>query len=194
MLTERDREILSWIEKYKSITLSQIQYLFFNGSYESARRRMKQLENMKFVKSIQNSLLGNKVFFNDFVLNDHNLFVIEFLKFIKKQGGNIIEFKTQPSYMDNKIRPDAFIIFELKDNVYFILLEVDLNHYTSNSKMKKYEELYKKEELQKLCCGTFPIILISRPTKGIRYNSKNFNVIYTDLFYNNVNSLLFQNV
>lgn len=191
MLTERDRDILTWIEEYKSITVSQAQYLFFKNSYEGARRRLKQLEDMNFIKSYPNTLLKSKVYFNEKMLSEHNLFIIEFLKTIKKLDGEILEFKTQPSYMDKKIRPDAFVIFRYKNDVYFILLEVDLNHYTSNSKMQRYEELYKTGELQNMCFGTFPFIIISRPTKGIRYNSKHFNVIYTDLYYSDINNFLF---
>lgn len=191
MLTKRDREILTFIEDYKSITLSQAQYIFFNGNYECARRRLKQLENMNFIKSLPNALLNSKTYFNAKLLKDHDLLTIEFIAAIKKIGANIIEFKTQPTYLDKKIRPDAKIVFEYNDNVYFILLEVDLHHYTSNSKMKRYEELYKTGELQEECCGTFPIIVISRPTKGIRYNSNNFNTIYTDIYYNSLERLLF---
>lgn len=193
MLTKRDREVLTWLEEYKSITLSQCSHLFFGGCYESARRRMKQLENIGLVKSINNNLLNSKVYFQDKLIRDHNLFVYEFLKVIKINGGEIIKFKTQPQYMDKKIRPDGFIIFSFQDNVYFILLEVDLTHYTSNTKMQRYEELYKTGELQEQCCGTFPIIVIARPSNGIRYNSANFNVIYLDLFYSNIDKLLLHN-
>lgn len=191
MLTRRDREILTFIEDYKSITLNQAQYIFFNGNYECARRRLKQLENMNFIKSLPNALLNSKTYFNIKLLKDHDLLTIEFISSIKKLGANIIEFKTQPTYLDKKIRPDAKIVFEYNDNVYFVLLEVDLHHYTSNSKMQRYEELYKSGELQEECYGTFPIIVISRPTTGIRYNSNNFNTVYTDIYYNSIERLLF---
>lgn len=193
MLTQRDKDILTWIEQYKSITLSQCTYLYFNGNYEGCRRRLKQLEDMKLLKSSQNMLLKSRVYFQEKLISDHNLFVYEFLKLIKLNGGEIIKFKKQPTFMNKKIRPDAFIIFSYQGNVYFILLEVDLTHYTSNSKMKRYEEVYKTGEIQEQCCGTFPIIVIARPTEGIRYNSSNFNVIYLDLYYSNIINLLLQN-
>ena len=40
MLKLRDREILRWIEEYKLLTIRQASILFFNGSYEGARRRL----------------------------------------------------------------------------------------------------------------------------------------------------------
>lgn len=193
MLTKRDREVLTWIEKYKSITVSQCTYLFFNNSYETCRRRLKKLEEMNFLKSSPSVLLKSKIYFNEKLLSEHDLFVIEFLKAIKLNNGEIIEFEMKPHYMENKIIPDGFIIFSYNNNVYFILLEVDLTHYTSNSKMQKYEELFKTNELQDKCCGTFPIIVVARPTNGIRYNSYNFNCIYLDLYYSNINNILLHN-
>jgi hypothetical protein len=193
MLTQRDRDILTWIEDYKSITLSQCTYLFFNGCYEGCRRRLKQLEQNELLKNCPNSWLNSKVYYNNKLLSDHNLFIFEFLKVIKQHGGEIIKFKLQPQYLDKKIRPDAFIIFSYEGNVYFVLLEVDFTHYTSNIKMRRYEELYKTGELQEQCCNTFPIIVIARPTQGIRYNSHNFNVVYLDLYYNNISTLLLHN-
>ncbi|MCI1478201.1 MAG: hypothetical protein LKH93_19745 [Clostridium beijerinckii] len=192
-LTQRDREILTWIQDYKSITLSQCTYLFFNANYEGCRRRLKQLESFGLLKSIQNQLLRSRVYYQERLLTDHDLFIYEFLKVIKVNGGEIIQFQIKPQYMENKIIPDCFIIFSYNGNVFFILLEVDLTHYTSNTKMKRYEELYKTGELQKICCKTFPIVVIARPTQGIRYNSYNFNCIYLDLFYNNLNNLLLHN-
>lgn len=193
MLTQRDREVLTWIQDYKSITLSQCSYLYFNGNYEGCRRRLKQLEDMEILKSSQSILLKSKVYFQEKIVSEHDLFIYEFLKVIKLNGGEIIKFIKQPNYMDKKIRPDAFIIFSYNKNVYFIILEVDLTHYTSNIKMQRYEELYKSGELQKQCYGTFPIVVIARPTTGIRYNSSNFPVVYLDLYYSNIINLLLQN-
>lgn len=192
-LTKRDREILQFIQDYKSISLSQCVYLFFNGNYEGCRRRLKQLEDFGLLKSIQNPLLKSRVYFQERLLTDHDLFIYEFLKVVKLNGGEIIQFQIKPQYLQGKIIPDAFVIFSYNNNVYFILLEVDLTHYTSNSKMKRYEELYKTSEVQNQCCGTFPIIIIARPTEGIRYNSYNFNVVYLDLYYSNIYNLLFHN-
>lgn len=194
MLTSRDRQVLTWIQDYKAISVAQCTELFFTGNYEGCRRRLKQLEDMELLKSYITRYSKEKVYYQEKKLSEHDLNIYNFLKVIKKNGGEIIKIKTQPQYMDGKIRPDSFIIFLYNEMVYFILLEVDLTHYTSMSKMQKYEELYKSEELQEKCCNTFPIIVIARPTtNGIRYNSKNFHVIYLDLSYNNINNLLLQN-
>ena len=51
MLTNRDLETLEWINKYKAITVEQARYIFFNGLYEPARRRLAILEKDKILKS-----------------------------------------------------------------------------------------------------------------------------------------------
>lgn len=194
MLTQRDREVLTWVQDYKAISVAQATQILFNGNYEGCRRRLKQLEDMELLKSYITRYSKEKVYYQEKRLSEHDLNVYNFLKVIKQNNGDIIKIQNQPQYMDGKIRPDAFVIFSYQGNVYFILLEVDLTHYTSNSKMQRYEELYKTGELQTQCYGTFPIIIIARPTmNGIRYNSSNFNVVYLDLYYSNIISLLFHN-
>ncbi|NFO92931.1 hypothetical protein FDC66_17675 [Clostridium botulinum] len=192
MLTERDRRVLKWIEDYKSISVPQATELFFNGTYESCRRRLKQLEDMELLKSYISQFSREKVYYQEKKLKDHELLVYDFLKVVKKKGGEIRQIKLQPQYLKGLIRPDAYIEFTLENNLYFIILEVDYTHYTSNIKMQLYEKLYREGTLQKQCYGTFPIVIISRPTlNDIRYNSSNFDVIYTDLHYNNLQSFLF---
>ncbi len=192
MLTNRDRQILKWIEDYKAISVTQATELLFNGTYESCRRRLKQLEDMELLKSYISQFSREKIYYQEKKLKDHELLVYDFLKVVKKKGGEIRQIKLQPQYLKGLIRPDAYIEFTLENNLYFIILEVDYTHYTSNIKMQLYEKLYREGTLQKQCYGTFPIVIISRPTlNDVRYNSSNFDVIYTDLHYNNLQSFLF---
>lgn len=192
MLTERDRQVLRWIEDYKAISVPQATELFFNGIYESCRRRLKQLEDMELLKSYISQFSREKIYYQEKKLKDHELLVYDFLKVIKKEGAEIKSIKIQPQYLKGLIRSDAYIECIYEKNLYFIILEVDYTHYTSNIKMQLYEKLYKEGTLQKQCYGTFPIVIISRPTlNDVRYNSSNFDVIYTDLHYNNLQSFLF---
>lgn len=190
MLTERDREVLTWVEDYKSISVPQATEIFFNN-YESCRRRLKQLQEMKLLKSYKSQLTGEKVYYQDKKLRDHDLLVYDFVKEVKKLGGGIRKIKLQPQYLKGMIRPDAYIEFAYKRNVYFVLLEVDYTHYTDITKMQMYEKLYKENSLQNECYGTFPIVVISRPSlKDIRYNSSNFELVYTDLRFKNLSQFL----
>lgn len=193
MLTSRDREVLTWIEKYKAISINQCSVLFFNNSYEGARRRLKQLEEMQHLKSYVIRESKEKIYYWDKKISKHDLLILDFIAAMKFNGAELLEYKYQAQYLNGEIRPDAFMIFRYRDKVLFVLLEVDLHHYTSNIKMQTYEKLFKNGELQEKCLGTFPIVVIARPTDGIRYNSSNFPVVYLDLYYNNINSLLLQN-
>ena len=46
MLKERDYNILKFLEYSHAISIEQCGNIFFNGSYEGARRRLKQLEEI----------------------------------------------------------------------------------------------------------------------------------------------------
>ena len=121
------------------------------------------------------------------------VYIYDYLKELKRLGCDLIDIKIEPEYLKGLIRPDAYVLFRYEDYKYITLLEVDYTHYTSNIKMNTlYEKLYSERENYKDFFGTFPIVVIARSTKGIRYNSGNFEVIYTDLSYSNLEGLLLQ--
>lgn len=193
MLTERDKTILTWIEKHKAISVNQCTEIFFNHNYEGCRRRLKQLESMELLKSYVSKFKNEKIYYQEKKLRDHDLLIYDFIKVIcKNEGCYFLDMKTQPYYLKGLIRPDAFITFRKNNTVYFILLEVDYTHFTNNIKMQLYEKLCKSGQVQEECMGEFPIVIISRPSlSDVRYNSSNFKVIYTDLSYSNIDNFLF---
>lgn len=190
MLTEKDREILRHIEQYKAISINQASKLF-NRPYESVRRRLKQLEEQKVLKSYINALTKEKIYFAESKVSAHRLYVFDFYAELVKNGAKITKFKLEPKYVNDLIRADAFIEFQYQNSLYFIILEVDLNHFTSNSKMQIYEKLYREGTLQKECYGVFPTIVILKNNIDITYKSKNFEVIYLDFTLNNFNTKIF---
>lgn len=190
MLTERDRKLYRWLENYKAITVNQCCTMFYDGNYEVCRRRLKQLAERKELKSYKSSLLNQKVYYQNKKISDHDLLVYEFIKEITKLDGTLRTLKNQPRYCKGLIRPDAYIEFAYKKNVYFILLEVDYTHYTDYKKLQMYEYLYHQKELQKECYGTFPILIIARPTVDIKYHSNNFEIVHTDLKFSMLDRLL----
>lgn len=47
MITERDKEILRWVEENKSMTIDQCSKIFYNGNtyaYDQARKRLRFLD------------------------------------------------------------------------------------------------------------------------------------------------------
>ena len=191
MLLDRDKEVLIFLEKYNAITISLAQYMLFNGSYESARRRLKQLEDRSLIKSYLSKAKKEKIYYLNRKVSDHNVYILDYLKELKRLKCNLLEVKFQPQYLKGNIIPDAYVRFKYDGDIYITLLEVDYTHYTDNIKLSTmYEKLYNERELYEEFKGTFPIVIIARPTPGIRYNSNNFEVIYTDLQYSNLERLL----
>lgn len=191
MLTRRDKDILIYLENHKAITVKQAQTIFFEGNYEGCRRRLNELLDMKVLKSYISKLTNQKVFYIDKKVSDHDLLVLEVHCRLIKEGCKIRKFRKSDRYLNDLIRPDAFIEFEYNNNLFFVLLEVDHTHYTGIDKFKMYEKLYREEELQKECYGTFPILIIMRATNNdIRYSSKLFDVIYLDFTLDKLNDLL----
>lgn len=192
MLVKRDKLILKHLEEYRAITIKQAQYLFFNKSYENARKRLYTLEHkMGLIKSYKSNYSKEKVFILNKEISDHDLITLDYLKFLAQNDCEIIEVKLQPRFLKGLIRADAFVIFKKDGYKYFTILEVDYTHYTENTKFQLYEKLYRDKELEEKCEGTFPFLIVARPTPGIRYNSNNFETIYTDLDYSNLSTYLF---
>ncbi|GKX65663.1 hypothetical protein [Inconstantimicrobium mannanitabidum] len=193
MLTERDTKVLKWIEDNKVITIEEARYMFFEGNYKVCWRRLDQLEQMEILKSYKNKYDGKKVYYQDKKISSHDLFIHYFLGEIYKRGGELLQIKYQPRYLNDLIRPDSFLAFKWNNRVFLILLEVDYTHFTDTSKFILYEKMFKEDSLGTIKkFGTFPKLLIVRPNLNTtRYSSKNFEVIYTTLNYKNLDEFLF---
>lgn len=189
MLTERDKKILKWMEDFKALSIKQCSSIFFNNNYESCRRRLKQLEKMELLKSYKSKLLG-KIYFQEKKLKDHELLVYEFIREISVLGTNIRKIKIQPQYLNGLIRPDAYVEFVYKKNVYFIFLEVDYTHNTDQNKLDLYEYLCKRGDLQETCYGTFPLLVVARAVARGKYESDYLDVVFTDFGFGNLKELL----
>lgn len=191
MLTDRDLEILQWIDKYKAISVEQARYIFFNGSYEAARRRLSVLEKDKIIKSYISRATKQKVYYNEKKISDHDLYILDYLKELKILNCEIIDIKLKPQYLSGAIIPDAFVKFKFSKYVFNTLLEVDFAHATEELKFNTLYEKLAKE------CSQYPefnnrsfILINTKPIVQISYNSKNYDSIYTDLKYTNLGNFL----
>lgn len=187
MLTSRDKEILRFIEEHKSLTIRQAQYLFFNGTYEGARRRLAELEKFGLLKSIISKGRSEKVYFSEKMLSDHDLYKMDYVVSLKKMGFEILKFNTKPSYFNNQLKPDAFVICKKEGYRYITFLEVDYTHYTNNVKLNALYEKLAKEEFK----DTGFILVIARPTQGIRYSPENYDIVFTNLEFSNLSTYIY---
>lgn len=198
MITSRDKEVFKFLEKYRAISSQQAKYIFFDGLESSSIRRLNKLEEIGALKSY--AIGKNKVYsYNEAKeISEHDLLILDFYAWIYKQGGKVIEFIKEPKYFNGLLRPDGLIKFEIPyhDKLFQIcaFLEVDFKHYTENTKISTmYTKLYNEEVLKEFCGDMeFPLVIIARPTPGIRYNSNLFTCIYTDLRYMDLLKLIFK--
>ena len=145
-LRDRDKEIITHLEKFRCMSRDQVSNLFFNhtknpntnANYALKRLRDRgyieaNLDKKPFVYFPKPSPIkkdGNKV--------DHFLAIVDvYIKLAQKNKPK--KFDIEPRYTDAEVRPDIFTIF--KNTPFWI--EVQNSVYT-HSVMKKKIELYQK--------------------------------------------------
>ena len=191
MLTDRDLEILNWINKYRAISIEQCQWIFFNGSYESARRRLSILEKDKVIKSYISRATQQKVYYIDKKISDHDLYILDYIKELKKNGCNLVEIKIKPQYLKGIMIADAFVKFKFFKYTFNTILEVDFQHPTEELKLNTlYEKLAEEISEYSEFNGRSFILIMVKPLIQNVYNSKNFDSIYTDLKFSNLADFL----
>lgn len=191
MLTNRDFEILDWIKKYKAITIEQCQFLFFNGSYEAARRRLSILEKDYNIKSYISRASKQKVYYLEKKISDHDIYILDYLKELKKADCKFIDIKIKPRYLRDLLIPDAFVKFKFNKYTFNTLLEVDYMHPTEELKLNTlYEKLARESSDYEEFNNNSFVLVVSSEKATIRYNSKNYDSVYTDLKYNKLIDLL----
>lgn len=176
MLMPRDKNVLKFIEDNGSITIYQTYYMFFNESrygYDLARKRLKKLREMGFLKCYPNKVTNELVYFSDKKpLNTHDVYIFNFYATLKYYNCDIIQFKKEKQWLDGKIRSDGFFIFKFNNIARAVICEIDLSH---NTNPQKYEDLFATGELQKKYNG-FPLIAIVGESNNT-YKSTNFDII-----------------
>ena len=109
MLTDRDKKVLSFIEKYGALTIQQASTLFFNNLNVSCTRRLLQLERQGLLKSYTRTITKEKAYYICKKKSHHDLYVMDFIKNMKKLGFNVRKLELTPKYLQGKIIPDAYI-------------------------------------------------------------------------------------
>lgn len=111
---------------------------------------------------------------------------------LKKNNCEVTNIVNNPVYLNGEITPICFLEFIKDGYMYLTMLEIDFRGLLTNFMINTtYEKLYKQRGEYKEFKGVFPIIVIATKNKGTRYNSKNFEVIYTDLEFSNLENFLF---
>lgn len=172
MLTTRDKEILKYVEKYKSITITQCSKLFFRKnkeSYYQARKRLGILYKNKHLKKYRYDYKSETIYYMNKKLSYHDLKVFDIYAELINIGATIKNFTTKykiPTLEGKKKYREADALLEVEYQGYFypILLEIDMHHFTSKNKlMDIYNSNHFQEKYKNLGEDIFPTILILRP-------------------------------
>lgn len=180
-LTDRDKEILRWIEEHKSITINQCSKIFYTNNkegYQQARKRLRKLNQCNYIKRFRKDMRSETVYYLDKKLSFHDLKVFDILAELIYLGAEIKNFEKEyviPAGEKN-YRSDALIEFIYNKYYYIFLVEIDHTHFTS---FKKLIEIYKsnffQEKYKEFGQNIFPEVLILR-----EYETK--NKMYTEYF------------
>jgi hypothetical protein len=179
MITQRDKQILKFIELYGGITINQCSKVFFNKtkhSYDLARKRMRKIMDMTDIKYFTNKITGERVYCDNKKLTPHAIYVLDVLATFVQNGATVLEFTKEPSWLDGKYRSDAFFKIEYNGVKRVMFLEVDVMHSTD---MTKYEEIYASGYFQNIYNGNFPLVIIVGDVTT-DYNNDNFDSVFID--------------
>ena len=179
MITDRDREIINFIDKIGFSTINHIADLFFNGnnfSYDLARRRLKKIrDNGNYLRSVYCSEINKLIYIpinsKKTSVKIHDIKLVDYLIKLKKLGCNIKEFEMFPKF--NNVIPDMFVRFEFDGYEYYQMVEIQLRHDNVD-----VNRLSKEENIRCIldrCDNTLPTLVIIQDT---RYDYSNLDTPY----------------
>ena len=175
MITDRDREIINFIDEIGFATINHIADLFFNCNnfaYDLARRRLKKIkENGNYLRSVYCSEI-NKLIYTPYDskktnVKIHDIKLIDYLTKLKKLGCDIKEFELFPHF--NNIVPDMYLKFVFDGYEYYHLVEIQLRHENVNLDRFMVEDNIKS--ILNRCNNTLPTIVIVQDSRHIYENS-----------------------
>lgn len=196
ILTERDKNILRWVEEHKSITINQTSKIFFKHckeSYYQARKRLRLLSNNGYLKRYRADMKSECIYYLDKKLSIHDLKVLDVYAEFISYGAEIRYFKKE--YIidsgSKNYRLDALIEVLYNDYFYPIIIEVDYTHLTGS---KKLQDIYNSNHFQvkykNLDDNIFPYVVIIRPVVTADHEQvNNIDILHTDFSLKNLSQV-----
>lgn len=130
-LTERDKDIINYINGVGGATINQIQVLYF-PSYVRASVRLKQLADYGFLKCEVHPTVGRIVYYSDKIPSFHNLIANDILIALR---GKYIAFKRNARLENCEV--DLAVKM---NNGKFIIIEIELFNKVTKGKIRKIKE------------------------------------------------------
>ena len=189
MITDRDREIINFIDEIGFATINHIADLFFNCNnfaYDLARRRLKKIkENGNYLRSVYCSEI-NKLIYTPYDskktnIKIHDIKLIDYLIKLKKLGCDVKEFELFPKF--NNIVPDMYLKFVFDGYEYYQLVEIQLRRDNVNLDRFMIEDNIKS--ILTRCNNTLPTIVIVQDSRYI-YESSYYDIIKLNTNLNDI--------
>lgn len=142
-LTDRDIEIINFVEEFQGATIEHLHLMFF-PSYDMAKKRLKKLQDCKFLKAEIHPVTGTKVYYKKRLPSYHTL-MLNTVYVMRKDC--IAKFVREFKIADYKA--DGLIVTKSKR---VFLIEIDIFNKTSKNKIKNMKERMNREIKQDITC------------------------------------------
>lgn len=141
MLTTRDLKIISMIQNFGAVDSGQIYRVFFREAHQGeliCRRRLNEIIKHADIKREKDPITGRYIYYTKKAQLRHKVLIAEFYVRLLTGPGRVEAFEAHCSFGD--IRPDAFVTYFYREQVYLFFLEVQISANPLN--VAKYERLY----------------------------------------------------
>ena len=183
MITDRDKNIIDFINKIGYSSIQNIQDMFFVNNrygYDGARKRLKKIEEMgDYIRHFKNQETNEIIYIpSDSKLkriSTHNIKVLNYITKLSTLGCKITNVELEPVF--SNIKPDAFIEFEFNSYRYYQLIEVQIRHdYVDLNRFKNKETI---DSILKYTENVMPKLIIIQDTNReyAKDNDTEFNII-----------------
>lgn len=159
-LTNRDIEIINFIEKNGGATINQIAQLFFTN-YTTCSIRLRKLSDNKFLKVAIQPHLGKKVYYKKKMPSFHALVINNILI---ENIGNVDFYERE--YKIKNFKVDCIII--LKSGT-LLIIEIDIYNQTKNSKINNLIDILNYANVGKFEIRIYGIRERKDKIKGVKY-------------------------
>lgn len=160
MLSERDNNIIDFIDEFKMATSEQIKDLFFNDVSDSmCRRVLARMVDYGCLKRERDHVNEPYRYYIDRKPKQirHTLMTTELYVEMKKLGWNVLKFMT--TVQIGNVRPDAIVVIEYRESIYAFFVEIQL-HGSMEQCTDKYKELFYDFDIWKEYFVSFPNVLV----------------------------------
>ncbi|RXI70482.1 hypothetical protein [Clostridium tetani] len=161
-ITERDIDIINWIEKNKGATIEQINKLFFTN-YTTCSIRLKKLSDNKLLKVELHPVLGKKVYYKKKMPSFHGLVLNDF----------IIKYKNNTKFTQREFKIKNYVvdgIIVLKTDK-IIIVEIDIWNSTKKKKIEDINHMMKEQNVD------YEIWIVSKRNKRNKIKGINYIIL-----------------